>query len=114
MTKHALATRVQIDLSLAGGVLSLEISDNGPRPFERRPREGALVRHPRGLHERAGTVGGWVDLSSGGGGTTLILSVPLSDKRVPAFAISKSPRRGRPERMGRPVMTTEPRTTFWP
>ena len=33
----------------------------------------------RGLHERASTVGGWVDLSSGAAGTTLILSVPLSD-----------------------------------
>ncbi|MEO7335100.1 MAG: histidine kinase, partial [Caldimonas sp.] len=29
ITKHADASRVQIDLSLAGGVLSLEISDNG-------------------------------------------------------------------------------------
>jgi signal transduction histidine kinase len=33
----------------------------------------------RGLHERAHTVGGWVDLSSGSQGTTLILSVPLAD-----------------------------------
>ena len=33
----------------------------------------------RGLHERAGTVGGWIDLSSRpGGGTTLILSIPLA------------------------------------
>ena len=32
----------------------------------------------RGLHERAGTVGGWIDLSSGPTGTTLILSIPLS------------------------------------
>ena len=31
----------------------------------------------RGLHERASTVGGWVELSSRGGGTSLILSVPL-------------------------------------
>ena len=29
ISKHAQATRVQIDLSLAGGVLSLEVSDNG-------------------------------------------------------------------------------------
>ena len=32
----------------------------------------------RGLHERASTVGGWVDLASSRQGTTLILSVPLS------------------------------------
>ena len=31
----------------------------------------------RGLHERAETVGGWVDLSSSPRGTSLILSVPL-------------------------------------
>ena len=31
----------------------------------------------RGLHERASTVGGWIDLSSGERGTTLILSIPL-------------------------------------
>ena len=32
----------------------------------------------RGLHERAGTVGGWVELSCSGSGTTMILSVPLN------------------------------------
>ena len=31
-----------------------------------------------GLHERAETVGGWVDISSNPQGTSLILSVPLS------------------------------------
>ena len=31
----------------------------------------------RGLHERASTVGGWVDISSDGAGTVLMLSVPL-------------------------------------
>ena len=31
----------------------------------------------RGLHERAGTVGGWVDISSGAQGTTVMLSVPI-------------------------------------
>src|SRR6187402_350276 len=76
ITKHAQATRVQIDLSLAGGVLSLEISDNG-----RGVSEDDLAKSRsfgiRGLHERANTVGGWIDLSSGPHGTTLILSVPL-------------------------------------
>ena len=76
ISKHAHATRVQIDLSLAGGVLSLEISDNG-----RGVSEDDLAKSRsfgiRGLHERATTVGGWIDLSSGPHGTTLILSVPL-------------------------------------
>jgi len=78
ITKHAQATRVVVDLSLAGGVLSLEVSDNG-----RGLRDADLVKARsfgiRGLHERASTVGGWVDLSSGAQGTTLILSVPLAD-----------------------------------
>ena len=78
ITKHAQASRVEIDLSMAGGVLSLEISDNG---CGLSPDDLAKARSfgIRGLHERAGTVGGWVDLSSGAGGTTLILSIPLQD-----------------------------------
>ena len=77
ITKHAHASRVQIDLSLAGGVMSLEISDNG-RGLSQQDLAKARSFGIRGLHERAGTVGGWVDLSSGPGGTTLILSVPLN------------------------------------
>ena len=76
ITKHARATRVQIDLSLAGGVLSLEISDNG-RGLSQEDLAKSKSFGIRGLHERAGTVGGWIDLSSGPQGTTLILSVPL-------------------------------------
>ena len=77
ITKHAQATRVQIDLSLAGGVMSLEISDNG-RGLSQQDLTKARSFGIRGLHERAGTVGGWVDLSSGPAGTTLILSIPLN------------------------------------
>ena len=74
--KHAQATRVVVDLASTGGVLSLEVSDNGGGLAA-----GALTKAQsfgvRGLHERAGTVGGWVDLSSSAAGTSLILSVPL-------------------------------------
>ena len=76
VTKHAQASRVDIDLALAGGVLSLEISDNG-RGLADNDLAKARSFGIRGLHERARTVGGWVDVSSGPGGTTLILSVPL-------------------------------------
>ena len=76
ITKHAQATRVRIDLSMAGGVLSLEISDNG-RGLGEEDLAKARSFGIRGLHERATTVGGWIDLSSGRNGTTLILSVPL-------------------------------------
>jgi len=59
-------------------VLSLEISDNG---IGLRGADLAKARSfgIRGLHERADTVGGWVELSSGAQGTTLILSMPLPD-----------------------------------
>ena len=77
ISKHAQASKVELDLSLAGGVLSLEISDNG-RGLSQEDLAKARSFGIRGLHERAGTVAGWVDLSSDAGGTTLILSVPLN------------------------------------
>lgn len=78
INKHAQATRVSIDLSLAAGVLSLEVSDNG-RGLTAEDLTKARSFGIRGLHERASTVGGWVDLSSGPAGTTLILSIPLEE-----------------------------------
>ncbi len=76
ISKHAAATRVVVDLSLTGGVLSLEVSDNG-RGLGQADLAKARSFGIRGLHERASTVGGWVDLSSSAAGTSLILSVPL-------------------------------------
>ncbi|EHR73566.1 signal transduction histidine kinase [Burkholderiales bacterium JOSHI_001] len=87
VSKHAQATRVVIDLSLTRGVLSLELSDNGrglsPADLEKTRSFGL-----RGLHERAGTVGGWVDISSGAQGTTVMLSVPIRGPKgeMPHFA----------------------------
>ena len=77
VAKHAQATRVGIDLSLASGVLSLEITDNG-RGLSDADLAKARSFGIRGLHERASTVGGWVELSSSAQrGTTLFLSIPL-------------------------------------
>ncbi len=79
VSKHAQAQRVAIDLSLARGVLSVEVSDNGrgltPDDLAKSGSFGI-----RGLRERAETVGGWVDLSGGSAGTTMILSVPVSER----------------------------------
>jgi signal transduction histidine kinase len=81
VSKHAQATRVQVDLAVAGNVLSLEVSDNG-RGLEQQDLAKARSFGIRGLRERAATVGGWVDLTSGPRGTTLILSVPLNRRGV--------------------------------
>ena len=85
VSKHAGATRVDIELSLDSGVLTLEIRDNGCGV-----EAGDLAKERsfgiRGLHERAATVGGWVDLSSTPGrGTSLILTVPLAAEAIDAL-----------------------------
>jgi signal transduction histidine kinase len=77
VSKHAHARRVTIDLSLARGVLSIEVSDDG-RGLGADALGKAGSFGIRGLRERAETVSGWVDLSSGATGTTIILSVPVS------------------------------------
>jgi len=81
VAKHAQATRVSIDLSLASGVLSLELSDNG-RGLSEADLAKARSFGIRGLHERASTVGGWVELTSGRLGTTMFLSIPLDASRA--------------------------------
>jgi signal transduction histidine kinase len=57
--------------------LTLEIKDNGPglMPIDlNKPNSFGL----KGLHERAKSVGGWLDVSSRPGkGTSIVLSVPL-------------------------------------
>ncbi len=85
VSKHALATRVDIDLSQDSGVLTLEIRDNG-RGMGANDLAKERSFGIRGLHERAATVGGWVDLSSPpGGGTSLILTVPLAQDAIDAL-----------------------------
>jgi signal transduction histidine kinase len=78
VSKHAHASRVSVDVSQAGGVLSIEVTDNG-RGLQAEDLAKTRSFGLRGLHERAETVGGWVDISATpGSGTSLILSVPLS------------------------------------
>jgi signal transduction histidine kinase len=77
VSKHAQASRVSIDLSLARGVLSVEVSDDG-RGFAADDLAKARSFGLRGLRERAETVGGWVDVSSSERGTSIILSIPVS------------------------------------
>ena len=80
ISKHSGASKVTIDLSFTRGVLSLEVADNG-RGLSPGDLDKARSFGLRGLHERASTVGGWVEVSSGvapaRAGTTLLLSVPV-------------------------------------
>ena len=78
VSKHAQASRVGIELAVGAGVLSLEVGDNG-RGLTEADRAKDRSFGLRGLTERASTVGGWVDVLSGAGGTQLILSVPLTE-----------------------------------
>jgi len=88
VSKHANATRVDIELSVDSGVLTLELSDNG-----QGIAPGALAKARsfgiRGLHERAATVGGWVDLTTNNKGVSLILSVPLQAEGLDAAALDE-------------------------
>ena len=89
ISKHAGANRVAIDLSLSRGVLSLEVTDNG-RGLSRADLDKARSFGLRGLHERASTVGGWVEVSSSAAGTVLLLSVPIR-AGTPAAATDPAP-----------------------
>jgi signal transduction histidine kinase len=82
VSKHAQATKVEIDLTLASGVLSVEIADDG-RGLTPADLAKARSFGLRGLHERAETVGGWVDVSSTAGGTSVLLSVPVHGVDAP-------------------------------
>ena len=79
ISKYANCSLVRIEMSDAEGFLTVEISDNGKGIAEdqlQKPQSFGI----RGLHERAKTVGGWLDVSSREGhGTSIILSVPMSD-----------------------------------
>ncbi len=90
ISKHANASRVEVDLTVAAGVLSMEISDNG-RGLGRGDLGKERSFGIRGLHERADTVGGWIDLSSTPTGTTLILSVALAGPATRAGRLDAEP-----------------------
>jgi signal transduction histidine kinase len=83
IAKHANCKSVKVELSDAGGTLTLEITDNGCGISDvalEKPKSFGL----KGLSERARTVGGWLDISTratplglDSPGTAIILSVPL-------------------------------------
>lgn len=78
VVKHAQASRVRVDVSDQEGVLTVEVSDNGiglaPKALVKNKSFGIL-----GLRERAQSVGGWLDVSTGERGVSVTLTVPLGD-----------------------------------
>lgn len=86
ITKHAKASRVTLDVMVSEGVLSLEVSDNG-QGLSSDDLAKASSFGLRGLRERAHRVGGWVDVSSGGKGTTVIVSIPLDEAQPDAASL---------------------------
>lgn len=78
ISKYANASAVSIDLADSEDVLTLEITDNGiGMSLETLAQTGGFGL--KGLHERARTANGWLDISSRPGqGTSVILSIPLS------------------------------------
>ncbi len=78
IAKYARCDQVTIDLTDSGKVLTLEIHDNG-QGFTVQEQAKAKAYGLKGLQERAKSVGGWLDIStSAGKGTSIILSVPLT------------------------------------
>ena len=76
VVKHAGATRVNVDLIVRDGMLSLEIADDGCGVADAdlaKPGSYGL----RGLAERARALGGWIEVSRAARGTVLLLTVPL-------------------------------------
>lgn len=90
ISKHAECSAVSIELTDSEGVLTLEVTDNGkgiPKNLRDKPKAFGL----RGLHERAKTVQGWLDISNRGGvGTSIILSIPLTPNATD-FACGNAP-----------------------
>ncbi|HMM51125.1 MAG TPA: response regulator [Burkholderiaceae bacterium] len=76
VTKHAQASSVRVGLVVDAQELSLEIADDGvglrPRDLDKLESFGL-----RGLAERAGRTGGWLDVSPGLRGTCVLLSLPI-------------------------------------
>jgi len=79
ITKHAKAHQVIVDLTLSADVLSVEVQDDG-QGLSLADRAKATSYGLLGLRERAAGVGGWLEVSSQPGrGTSLLLSIPLTE-----------------------------------
>ncbi|MBW2302562.1 MAG: PAS domain-containing protein [Deltaproteobacteria bacterium] len=77
VARHALATRVQVDLRRQDGFLALTITDNG-RGFDPKTHSESDCLGIAGMRERANLVGGSLDIQfNSGKGTRVIFRVPV-------------------------------------
>jgi PAS domain S-box-containing protein len=73
VVKHARATRVEVHASVAEGVLTLEVRDDGVGGAD--PEGRGLL----GLADRVDALGGWLQIEAGAqGGTVLMARLPIS------------------------------------
>jgi PAS domain S-box-containing protein len=76
VTKHARASRVDIELFATPREVSLEVRDDG-QGFAPEDLGKADSFGVRGMHERLRRLGGWVEVTSApGGGTTVMAGLP--------------------------------------
>lgn len=81
VARHAFATRVRIDLQVKSGVLTLSVSDNG-RGFEPQKLAESDCLGLAGMRERAGLLGGFLEMQSKPGkGTRVLFRLPLDERR---------------------------------
>ena len=81
VARHAFATRVKIDLQVKGGLLTLSVTDNG-RGFDPQKLADSDCLGLAGMRERAGLLGGSLELQAKPGkGTVVYFRLPLDERR---------------------------------
>ncbi|MGA7577593.1 MAG: PAS domain-containing protein [Desulfobaccales bacterium] len=81
VARHAFATQVKINLQVRGGVLTLSVADNG-RGFDPQNLSQSHCLGLAGMRERAGLLGGRLELESKAGkGTRVYFRLPLNEQR---------------------------------
>ncbi|MFA5112305.1 MAG: PAS domain S-box protein [Desulfobaccales bacterium] len=81
VTRHAAANQVQVSLRAAKGLLTLAVVDNG-RGFDLKEIESSECLGLAGMRERAGLLGGKLEIKSRPGkGTTVCFKLPVEGKK---------------------------------
>jgi len=81
ISKYAPTSKVKIDISNSGGVLTAEIVDDGPG-FDASHLNNTKGFGLKGLSERAVNIGGWLDIVSiPNKGTSINLVIPITSSR---------------------------------